>query len=271
MKFSFFNRFGWGGVCLLLTTMAIGQPTTPPAPLNQTFVRVNGADIPVSHAEVLLREQLGRGQPNTPELQAVVRETLINQTLMAQEATKAGMDKLPLMEAQLALMRQQLLAQAWQQSLLQGMQFSEADLKAEYTRQTGALGPNEFRLRHILVGEEATARLLIERLGTGGQFAQLAKEYSQDEGSKNNGGLTEWTPQGQLVPAVREALTGLKKGELRKTPVRTPQGWHVLIIEDSRPYSPPAQEQVRPQLVQALAQQQLQQAIQKLRNDAKVE
>jgi peptidyl-prolyl cis-trans isomerase C len=76
------------------------------------FVTINGEPQSVARAEVLLREQLARGAGNSPQLQAAVRDLLINQTVMSQAAIKEGLDKLPLVQAQIELARQSVLAQA---------------------------------------------------------------------------------------------------------------------------------------------------------------
>ena len=131
-------------------------PVTPEA-LSRPFVTVNGEPQPLARAEVLLREQIARGASNSPQLQAAVREALINQAVMAQAAVKEGLDKLPLVQAQIELARQSVLAQAWQQQTGLGREISEAELQQEYDRQVKLLGNRQYRLRHLLVNEEDTA------------------------------------------------------------------------------------------------------------------
>jgi peptidyl-prolyl cis-trans isomerase C len=121
------------------------------------------------------------------------------------------------------------------------------------------------------VAEEATAKLLIDRIKGGVTLASLSAEFSLDEATKVQGGLNNWTPQGELLPPIREAVQGLTKGQLVATPVRGPAGWHVVQLEDRRSYQAPVMEQVRPQLAQALAQQRIQQKLDELRKTAKVE
>jgi peptidyl-prolyl cis-trans isomerase C len=200
-----------------------------------------------------------------------VRETLVNQAVMAQEARKLGLDRQPLVAAQMDLARQNVLVQAWQQSVLPQIQVEDADLSAEYERQRKALGDTEFLLRHVLLAEEDTAKLLLEKVKAGAKLADLASEYSRHTQSKDKGGLSEWTPVGQLVPTIREALQGLGKSEVVPRPVQSSAGWHVLQLEDQRAYQPPPMEQVKPQLTQAVIQQKLQKKIAELRQAAKVE
>lgn len=66
-------------------------------------------------------------------------------------------------------------------------------------------------------------------------------------------------------------MTGLKKGEYTKQPVKTDFGYHVIQLDDTRPLNPPPFEQVKPQLLQRANQQQVEQLIKDLRAAVKVE
>lgn len=247
------------------------QGGTPAEALSRPFVTVNGEPHSLARAEVVLREQLARGAPNSPQLQAAVRDVLINQALMAQAAAKEGLDKLPLVQAQIELARQSVLMQAWQQQQAQSKDVTDEELRQEYERQVKLLGSRQFRLRHLLVNEEATAKLLFDRVKAGGKIADLAAEYSLDEATRNTGGLTDWMAQGEMVPALLKAVEGLKPGQLAAGPVRGLAGWHVLALDDARAFTPPARDTLRPQLQRAIVQQRLQAALEKMRESAKVE
>ena len=243
---------------------AMAQPTA-------FAVSVNGEVQPARQGELLLREQLDRGVANTPQLQSMLRETLINQAVMAQAAVKAGLDKQPQVRAKLDLARQNALAQAWQQQILQGIRPSDAEMKIEYKRQVVALGDQEVQLRHVLVADEKLAQDVYTQIKGGAPFAQVAARFSSDAGTRGSGGLTNWMPLGQLAPAVATAVKGLEKGQLAAAPVQTPAGWQVLLLEDKRAFTAPAMDQVKPQLNQTLGKQALQAQLKVLRESAKVE
>lgn len=257
------------GVFMIVMKAAFAQS----APIQTTapFVKINGETQTVMMGELLLREQLARGVPHSPELQTGVRETLIRQSLMEQEAVKAGLDKQVGVQAQLKLAKQNVLAQAWQQSFLQSIQLQESELQSEYQRQIKLLGPHEYRVRHLLVQEEATARLLLEKVRAGTRIADLAAEYSRDQATRGQGGLTDWTPQGQLLPTIAKVIEGLQPGQWVSSPVASPLGWHVVQLDQSRAFVAPEMEKVKPQLVQALLQQRLQDKVDELRKNARIE
>lgn len=74
-------------------------------------------------------------------------------------------------------------------------------------------------------------------LKKGGDFAALAKEYSQDPGSARNGGDLGWQQRGVFVKEFEDAAFGMKKGELSK-PVRSAFGFHLIKVLDKGPFFP---------------------------------
>jgi peptidyl-prolyl cis-trans isomerase C len=253
-------------VALLSGLVPLSQSLAQPAAFS-----VNGEAQPVERSQVLLQGQLARGLADTPQLQAQVRETLINQALMAQEAVKAGLDKQPMVRARVDLVSQNALAQAWQQQVLQRAEISDANLQAEYQRQVQALGTQAVQLRHVLVADEKTALQLQARVKGGASFEQIATEVSLDSTTRPNGGLNDWVPEGLLFPGVAKAVQGLTSGQLAAAPVATASGWLVVRLEGRRPYTPPTLENSKLQLRRAVEQRLLQARLKTLRDAAKVE
>jgi peptidyl-prolyl cis-trans isomerase C len=239
--------------------------------LAQPFVTVNGEAQTNGRAEVLLREHLSRGTPDNAELRQAVREQLINQAVMSQQARKAGLDKEPLVQAQIDLARQAILAQIWQQKVLSEVVVKDDVIKAEYDRQVARLGNQEYQLRHILVAEEATAKLLIDKIQAGAKLADLAAEYSRDAATQNRGGLTDWNVPANLLPAVADVLPKLEKGKVWPQAVRSAGGWHVLQLEEKRAFTAPALDVLKPQLMQVIARRDLESRVQALKAQAKVQ
>lgn len=98
------------------------------------------------------------------------------------------------------------------------------------------------RARHILVkpseimtNEQARALVaqLRERAVAGEDFAELAKEYSEDIGSAQEGGELGWTTPGQMVPEFEAALNDTAIDQISQ-PVRTQFGWHIVKVEGRR-------------------------------------
>ena len=241
------------------------------AALAKAYVTVNGQAQSNARAEVLLREQLARGAGDSAELRQAVREALINQALISQEARKAKLDANPLLQAQMELAQQNVLAQAWQQQVLSEAPVKEEDLKAEYERQMARMADKDYLLRHLLVAQEATAKLLLEKIQSGAKIADLAKEYSQDPQSRERGGMTDWVNAADLSPALMEAVKALSKGQLLAKPVKTDAGWHVLQVEDLRTFKAPTLADTKPQLVSIVARLALDARLKTLRQQAKIQ
>jgi peptidyl-prolyl cis-trans isomerase C len=254
---------------LALAQTSAAQDTA--AQLAKPFVTVNGQALSNARAEVLLREQLARGAGDSTELRQAVREALINQALMTQEARKAKLEANPLLQAQIELAQQNVLAQAWQQQVLSEAAISDADLKAEYERQMARMGDKDYLLRHLLLTQEATAKLLLEKVQSGAKIADLAKEYSQDAQSRERGGLTDWVNAADLSPALAEAVKAASKGQLLAKPVKTDAGWHVMLVEDVRAFKAPALADTKPQLVTIVSRTALDARLQTLRKQAKIQ
>jgi len=83
--------------------------------------------------------------------------------------------------------------------------------------------------RHILVKTEADAKLVLNRLASGEDWAKIAAEVSIDTGTKDNSGDLGWFGNGKMVKAFEEATFALKAGEI-SAPVQTDFGWHVIQV-----------------------------------------
>ena len=98
------------------------------------------------------------------------------------------------------------------------------------------------RARHILLkasairSEEQTEKLAAElrkRAQEGESFHELAKSFSEDIGSAQEGGDLGWTSPGQLVPEFQDAMESTDIGNISK-PFKSRYGWHIVKVEDRR-------------------------------------
>ncbi len=233
--------------------------------------RVNGVSIPQSRLDLLLKVNAAQGQPDNPDVRSRMRDALITREVISQEAVKKGLDKSAEVTAQLDLQRQEALVNAYVQDYVKNHPLNDDALKKEYERQKAQIGDKEYKARHILVKEEADAKQIIAQLKNGALFEKIAAEKSEDQGSKNQGGNLDWSAPGRYVPPFAEALKKLKKGQMTATPVQTQFGWHVIRLEDERPFKTPGFEEVKPQLQQNLQRQAIDKVIGDLRAKAKVE
>jgi len=144
-------------------------------------------------------------------------------------------------------------------AMTDGLELSEEELRQRYEAASQRyLTPESRRASHILIeaGDErdqdqarALARQLYERALDGESFDELAREYSDDLGSADEGGDLGWIEAGDMVEAFENALFDLTvSGELAE-PVRSQFGWHVIRLEEIRPPEGMSFEEARDEIL----------------------
>ncbi|HEY0490682.1 MAG TPA: peptidyl-prolyl cis-trans isomerase [Telluria sp.] len=223
----------------------------------QNIAVVNGKAIPSSRADAVVKQVVAQGQqPDSPQLREMVKKDLIAREVMMQEAIKRGFDKDATVKAQLENVRQSLVVNALAKEYITKNPISDAEMKAEYDRFKAQAGDKEYHVRHILVETEAEAKAVIAKLKAGSKFEELAKS-SKDAGSANNGGDLDWASPSSFPKPFSDAFVNLKKGEVASAPVQTPNGFHVVKLDDTRAAKLPSFEEVKPQIAEAMAQKKL--------------
>src|SRR5258706_7497640 len=241
------------------------------APAAAGRIVVNGVSIPQSRIDAMNKELTEQGQPDNPERQQAVKEELVNREVLAQAATKRGLDKSADVMPQFDMARQAVLVRALFESEIKANPITDDMLKAQYEQFKGTMGTNEYKVRHILVDKEDDAKAIIAELNRGGDFAKLAKDKSKDPGSKDNGGDLDWGPPNRYVKPFSDAVISLQKGGTTTTPVKTDFGYHVIRVDDVRPLQVPTFDEVKDQFRQRAQQQMVQKMVMDLRQKAKVE
>jgi peptidyl-prolyl cis-trans isomerase C len=253
-------------VALALPGLALAQN----AGADAKVATVNGVAIPKNRVDVIVHAQAAQGRKDTPELRTAIRESLITLEVVNQEAKRVGINKNPDILAQIDLARANILAQAFHVDYLKKHPVSDDTLKAEFEKIKAQRGDKEYKARHILVEDEASAKEVIEKLNKGEKFAELAKT-SKDAGSKDHGGELDWNTPAGFVKPFSDAMVKLEKGKYTATPVQSQFGWHVIELDDVRPAVFPDFEQIKPKLEERMQEQNFQKAVAELRAKAKIE
>ena len=236
----------------------------------QNVARVNGVAIPQQHFDILIKNLVAQGRPDSPEMRDAIKQQMISRELMVQEAAKRGLDKNPETAARLTFSRQDILSNAYIQDVLRANPVTDDMVKKEYER-IKAQATKEYKTRHILVEKEDEAKDIIAQLKKGASFEKLAAEKSNDPGSKTNGGDLDWSMPSRFVKPFGDAMVKLKKGQVTETPVHTNFGWHVIRVDDERAAKIPGFDEAKPQVQQGLQNQAVEKAIADLRAKAKIE
>ncbi|MED1871418.1 peptidylprolyl isomerase [Bacillus thuringiensis] len=115
----------------------------------------------------------------------------------------------------------------------------------------------KLKASHILVKDEKTAKEIKEKLNNGEDFAALAKQYSEDPGSKEKGGeLPEFGP-GEMDSKFEEAAYKLEAGQV-SDPIKSSHGYHIIELTEKKELKPFDQEKdnIRKELEQKRSQDQ---------------
>lgn len=144
-----------------------------------------------------------------------------------------------------------------------------------------------YEVRHILImtqgkqGDAAKVDLdartqaiaILEQINQGADFAELAKQKSEDPGSAAQGGLYTFSP-GEAVAEFEAAVKALKPGEITGEPVKTQYGYHVIKLEKVTPEKQKSYEEAKQEIISQLSdqvnQEKLNSFIENARKNAKI-
>ncbi|HEY7902008.1 MAG TPA: peptidylprolyl isomerase [Casimicrobiaceae bacterium] len=267
-----FERFALAAMLVVVAATAQAQTPAPKAaapaataPAAPAAAPAGKTLYPQSQYDLLLKERLAQGTPDSAELRNAVREELNTRELLAREAKKKGLDKNADVKTQMDLASQTVLVRAYVTDWVKNNPIPEADLRKEYDGIKAQIGDKEYKVSHILVDKEDEAKEVIADLQKGQKFADLAKAHSKDPGSKDKGGDLDWNAPANFVKPFADAIIATPKGKFTPTPVQTQFGWHVIYVEDVRPAKVPSFDEVKPQLVQRMQPQYLDKYFKELR------
>jgi parvulin-like peptidyl-prolyl isomerase len=262
-------------------------PTLTPVPL---AALVNGEPITLQEYERQIARyeisMLASGEdPGTPEGQAAlaqaredVLEQLIEQRLILQAAEEAGVT---VSDAEVEADIQATIDDIGEEALnawLLDEGLTREELQEEWRAQMiisrmvdrviseVPVEAEQVHARHIVVSSEEEARQLLTQLQAGADFAALARAYSLDESTREQGGDLDYFPRGLLTASeVEEAAFALQPGQVSDV-IQSPLGYHIVQVVDRVPAM-----EVTDRNLQFLWNQAREQWIESLWNEAQIE
>lgn len=140
-----------------------------------------------------------------------------------------------------------LLIQAYQNKFNEETKVSESEMEKYYEENKDSYKVDEVEASHILIKTtdddgnamsdadkkkaKAKAEKILKEVKNGGDFAELAKKYSEDPGSAENGGSLGTFGKGQMVEPFEEAAFSMEPGEISDL-VETDYGYHIIKVTD---------------------------------------
>jgi parvulin-like peptidyl-prolyl isomerase len=268
-------------------TMTMENPapkTMPVVPPDRVVVAVGDLTITAAQFDQIidaLPEQyraVARGSGRKQFADNVVRIAVL-----AQEGKRRKLDESSAYRTQSRFEDASILANMTYEEIGKNAKLDEADVRKYFEAHKAEF--EQVRARHILIrvqgspaavrpGQKdlteaealAKAQDLRKRIQAGEDFAQLARQESDDTGSGAKGGDLGFFRHGQMVPSFEEAAFAMQPGDLSE-PVKTPFGYHVIKVEakESKSF-----EDVRPELERRLRPEQAQKTLEELQKKSQV-
>jgi peptidyl-prolyl cis-trans isomerase D len=163
--------------------------------------------------------------------------------------------------------------------LLSQTQVTQQELQSYYDQHRDEFRvPEQVNVRHILIktplpgpdgkvdqkavdAARAKAEDVLKQVKAGGNFAELAKKYSDDPGSAKNGGSLGWIGKGRTVPEFEKAAFSLPKGGTSDL-VQSSYGFHIIHVDDKHDAEVKSLDEVKSQIEPLIKQQKAAQASQ---------
>lgn len=243
---------GFAAPLVLVSALGVSpvfaQAETQVAP-DAVIATVGGQDITEADLVFAAEDLAGELQSIPPaERRAFLLTVLIDMKVMANAAREAGLDQTDIFARRLDYLEERSLRRAYFADVIEAGVTDEAiqaaydELIADFEAQP------EVRARHILVPTIEEAQSIRAEIEGGRSFEDAAAEYGTD-GTRATGGDLGYFSTGMMVAPFEEAAFALEVGELSE-PVESQFGWHLIQLEDRRLTTPPALEDVRPQVAQ---------------------
>lgn len=260
-------------VALVIMTPAVAQTAAPAAAAQDPVVaRVNGTEI--HRSEVMAARQMLPAQVQQIPFEQVypqLLENLVSNMLAAQAGRKQKLADDPEVKKRMQFAQDQIIEEVYLRRYITAA-ITDDKVKARYDQFVKEQKPqDQVNAKHILVKTEDEAKAVIDDLKKGGDFAAIAKDKSNDPGTKATGGDLGWFTKDEMVPEFADAAFKLQKGQYTETPVKTQFGYHVILLVDRRTAPPPTMEEAKQQVVALLQRELLDQKVKELRSSAKIE
>jgi len=235
---------------------------------DKTVAKINGMDLNPARYNQIMNQMLGQfgGDKQSPETMAYLQELALNQTvefqILLQDAKKNASVRGEEIDGAISsiMASNKIASQKEFKSILEQRGYKYDDFKnmikdeillqkrIRDIREKTKISTDDLReidVSHILIrvadfknaSQEALAMKKIDeisaKLKAGEDFSTLAKEYSQDPGSKSNGGDLGFFGMGAMVPDFEKAAFALKPGQISDV-VKTPYGFHIMKLNETR-------------------------------------
>lgn len=199
---------------------------------SRPLATVDGKVITIGDFEKRLAELPPYYKTFATQRQKDFLDDMIAKQLLYKEALRRGLDRDADVRELLKEARQKILiAKLIEVEEKKKHYVGEEQIREFYElRKNDFVNPLKLRASHIQVETESQANDILQKLKSGGDFGELARQYSKDPSMQNGGDIGYFT-KGQLLPEIESAVFELKIGEISDL-IRTQIGYHIIKLTD---------------------------------------
>ena len=212
-----------------------------------------------------LSNQLSKQLPK--DVQQKLVDDLVLTEMLAQEANKRGVNKLPRLLAEAEIQYKTLLGQTLIQEEIATMVISDDEIQQRYDAIPVSY---KYGIRRIKVASETQANTILDELKNGADFADMADTYSSDA-KVNKGGWLGNLRLSQLGGYLATAVQELKDGNYYQTPIKVGSDWTLILVESRESQGKPPFGRAQEWLRSEIQQTRVQAMLADLRQNARVE
>ena len=200
--------------------------------MSKILASVGGIAITEEDVNEFLANLGPRGQSyNNPEGRKAVLNQIINNKLFLLDARRNLLEAEPAFKAELAKMRDSLLASYAAEKVLGAVTVSDKDAEDYYNANPNVfLSEESVNASHILVDTEEKANELLAMIKAGEMSFEEAAMANSSCPSKANGGNLGDFGKGQMVPEFDSAVFAMEVGQISEAPVKTQFGYHLIKL-----------------------------------------
>jgi peptidyl-prolyl cis-trans isomerase C len=213
-----------------------------------------------------LNEQKKRAleQTRSPQAKQEFLQGWLAQEILYRQALQDNLSDKPEVKKRVhELMRNALSQQLMNEQLASRIHITDTDLQTYYTaNKSQYVEPERAKIRHIRVSDEERANALLGEIRQGKDFAEAAKQSSEDESTKADGGLIQSdVVKGSPIPGIGDvneigqAVFAAEAGTVLDQPFKTDKGWEVIKVEERQPSRQKSFDEVRQQVTMELLRQ----------------
>jgi len=179
------------------------------------------------------------------------RDFVVNRVvseLVVRDAQAKGLAADPEIDRQVAELRRRLIVQKMLRDLQEMPVVDDDTVRRFWTEHPERFSATTIHARHVLSKSEDEAKAVRDQVRADpASFPRVAQEKSTDAASARQGGDLGWFGRGRMVPEFEEVAFTLTPGTV-SDPVKSPYGWHVILVEEVKQGEPEPFDQVKEQI-----------------------